>query len=182
MRPRNVVIATLLMVGCGTAATVRPRTNVAPPRPSSGALTVEANRNSPPPRPAAEGVEELILLWCSQPGGPACTAAQQELGLWPTPTEAVPDSIREEARDTEDDCNDPEIAPLMQRVTTAIGAGGRWIDHLGRISDRRLISDMFSGSGCTNRPGPTDARVKVHAAWSPDRHRLLVRVWEVGEH
>jgi hypothetical protein len=154
---------------------------VAPPRPSSGALSIEANRNAAAPAPPEEGAEELILLWCSQPGGPACGAAQQELGLVPTPTEAVPDSIREQARDTDDDCNDPDIAPLMQRLTYAIGAGGRLVDHVGGISDPRLIADMFSGSGCMNAPGPTDATVKVHAAESQDGSRFLVRVWEVGE-
>ena len=178
----GVIALSIALLGCGSAPIRRPRTNVAPPRPASGALSVEANRNAPPPI-MEEGEDELaaILLWCSQPGGRACSAAQQELGLAPTPAEAIPDEIREEARDLEDDCSDPEIAPLMQRLTTATGAGGTWVDHVGGLVDRHAIADMFSGSGCMNAPGPTDAVVKVHAAAAADRVRILVRVWEVGE-
>ena len=168
------------MAGCGGTPTPRPRTNVAPPRPSSGALSIEANQNGPRPLVEEDG-DELVLLWCSQPEGPACVSAQEELGLVPTPTEAVPDAVRERARDTDDDCNDPEIAPLIQRITGAIRARGRLVDYAGAIPDPRLLADRFSGPGCMNTPGPADPTAKVHVAESADGPRVLVRVWEAGE-
>lgn len=179
----GVIALSVVLLGCGSTPIRRPRTNVAPPSAATGALSVEANRNAPPPAPGEAGEDELatLVLWCSQPGGRACRAAEQELGLAPTPAEAIPNEIREQARDLEDDCSDPEIGPLMQRLTTAIGAGGSWVDHLGQLVDTRAIADMFSGSGCTNAPGPTDAVVKLHAATTEAGVRILVRVWEVGE-
>ena len=143
---------------------------------------MEANRNAPPPAvdEARENVASLVL-WCSQGGGPACAAAQQELGQAPTPAQAVPPEILERARDTDDDCADPDLAPLMQRVTRAVGSGGQWVDHVGGLTSAELVADPFHGSGCMNVPQPAEPVVKVHAADGPDGVRFLIRVWEVGD-
>ncbi len=171
-----------LIAGCAAAPASRPRTNVAPPRSATGALSVEANRNAPPPAidEAAEDVAALVLF-CSQPGGVACAAAQQELGQAPTPAETVPWTILEHARDSDDDCSDPDIAPLMQRVTHAVGASGAWVDHLGAVTSPEVLIDPFHGSGCMNAPQPAEPVVKIHAADAPDGVRFLVRIWEIGD-
>ena len=168
--------------GCAPAPRPRPRTNVAPPRSATGALSVEANRNAPPPAidEAAEDVAALVLF-CSQPGGVACAAAQHELGQAPTPAEAVPWTILERARDTEDDCSDPDLAPLMQRVTRAVGAHGTWVDHVGAVTAPEHLIDPFHGSGCMNVPQPAEPVVKVHTADAPAGVRFLVRIWEIGD-
>ena len=181
MRPSMIALVAML-VGCGGAEVRGPRTNVAPPRAATGALPPEANTNADPP-PASDAGDNIaaVVLWCSQPGGAACTAVQQELGQAPTPAQDVPASILANARDTDDDCSDPELVPLMQRVTRAVGSGGRWFDQSGRITRAEVISDPTSGGGCLSAPSPGDAIAKVHAADGEQGVRFFVRVWEAGD-
>jgi hypothetical protein len=123
-----------------------------------------------------------MVLWCSQPTGPACVAAQQELGLPPSPTPAVPAALLAGARDLDDDCTDPELAPLMQRVTAAVGSSsGGWVDQEGQILGAEMIPDLYSGSGCTNAATPGDPPLKIHLVPLDGEPHFLVRVWEVGE-
>lgn len=168
------------LAACGGAPARPPRTNVAPPRDAQGALPTVANRNAPPPEPV-ERTGGAIALWCSQPGGIACAAAEQTLGLPPSPAEGVPERLVAHARDTEDDCNDPDLAPLMQRVTTAVGAGSRWRDQSGRLGEPATLSDPRLGAGCASVPEPAEPLVKIHAADAPEGVRFLVRVWEIGD-
>lgn len=140
-------------------------------------LPVEANRNAPPPV-LLEG-EVVFVLWCSQPTGPACTAAQLELGALPTPTEAVPPELLGPARDETDDCADPDLVPTMQRVTAAVGASTRgWTDQEGALEAAANVPDLYAGSGCTNAASLGDPPVKIHVV---DGQRLLIRIWEAGE-
>jgi len=121
--------------------------------------------------------------WCSSARSRAAlpATAQQELGQAPTPAETVPQAILTRARDTDDDCSDPDLAPLMQRVTRAVGAGGAWVDHVGAVTGPEQLADPFHGSGCMNVPQPAEPVVKVHAANGPGGVRFLVRIWEVGD-
>lgn len=174
------IIAALVLAACGGAPARPPRTNVAPPRDAPGALPTVANRNAPPPEPV-EGTGGAIALWCSQPGGVACAAAEQTLGLPPSPAEGVPAELVTHPRDTEDDCNDPELAPLMQRVTSAVGAGSRWRDRAGRLDEPASFADPTLGAGCASVPEAAEPRVLIQAADTPDGVRFLVRVWEIGD-
>lgn len=178
-----VAVLVVALLGCGGAeTTTRGRSNVSLPREDRGVPSPRANRNGPPPPRFEEQALPAVVLWCSQPAGPACTAAQQELGLPPTPAEAVPVALLEGARDLDDDCTDPELAELQQRVAQACGVrSGRTADQAGTIADASLIADMYSGSGCVNVARPTDPTVKIHAVDAPEGVRFLVRVWEVGE-
>lgn len=180
---RGALLSAVVTLGC-SGPSARPRTNVARARPPSAPLPTEANRNAPPPVVLeGSGVElQRLVLWCSQPTGSACTAAQQELGLPPAPTPAIPQLLLEGARDSEDDCADPDLAPLMQRVTAALGAGGGgWADQGGQIVDRALLADLYTGSGCTNAAMPADPPLKIHVVDHEGEPHFLVRVWEVGE-
>ncbi|MCB9593625.1 MAG: hypothetical protein H6719_12905 [Sandaracinaceae bacterium] len=174
-----VIAAIALTAACGGAVARRPRTNVAPPQDAEGALPTVANRNGPPPE--ASPRESSISLWCSQPGGPACAAAEQALGTAPTPAETTPRGFLEGSRDTEDDCADPDVAALMQRVTSAVGAGPRWIDHDGQLTGPATFADPYGGAGCTGLPQPAEPLVKIQAADAPEGVRFLVRIWEIGD-
>ncbi|HJL14858.1 MAG TPA: hypothetical protein RMH99_04330 [Sandaracinaceae bacterium LLY-WYZ-13_1] len=178
-------LAAWIVVGsssCG-GSTVGPRTNVAAQRPPGSPLPVEANRNGPPPASTEGGsAPARLVLWCSQPAGPACVAAQEELGLPATPTPAVPEALLRRARDLEDDCSDPELAPLMQRVTGAVGtAGAGWADQEGQLLEPAMIPDLYSGSGCTNAARTADPAIKIHVVELGGEPHFLVRVWEIGD-
>lgn len=139
------------------------------------------NQNAPAPT-VEEQVLPAVLLWCSQPAGAACTAAQTELGLAPTPTEAVPVGFLTRLRDLDDDCVETDVAELFQRLSRACGVQSRrTADQSGGIDDPSMISDIFSGSGCVNVTRPGDPTVKVHAVDGGGAAHLMVRVWEVGE-
>lgn len=169
-------------MGCGGAAPGTPRTNVAPPHAPGGALTIEANQNAPAPEPPDPStLLPALVLWCSQPGGPACAAARQELGQEVTPAEEIGEVLLSQPRDTHDDCQDPDLAPMMQRVTTAIGAGGTWVDQGGAIGTPTSVRSPYSGSGCLTAPQPATPTTKVHVADAADGRRFMVRVWEIGE-
>jgi len=172
-----------LCAACAGTPAPRPRTNVAPPRDSSETLAASLNQNAPPPEPEDFDPADLvpIVLWCSQDNGEGCTAAEQELGIASTPPDAIPAQLLERARDTDDDCNDPDVAPLMQRVTSALGLGSSWAEQVGSISTLELLSDPYTGSGCISRSPPGAPLVKIHVADTSDGARFLVRVWEVGD-
>lgn len=182
VRTSAIVIA-MWAVGCGGAPPAAPRTNVGPPRAQRGALTVEANQNAPAPEPPdPSAVAPGLVLWCSQPGGPACAAARQELGQEATPAEEVGELLLSQPRDTQNDCIDPDLAPMMQRVTAAIGAGGNWVDQGGSIGTAHSVRSPYSGSGCLTAPQPATPTTKVHLADGAEGRRFMVRVWEAGEH
>lgn len=169
----------LLLAGC-TASTPGRRTNTVSRGPEDP-LPVELNRNAPPPGTRAGVATPHVVLWCAQPLGPACLAAQQELGQAPTPADAVPAPLLAQARDEADDCADPDLAPLMQRVTDAVGvAVGGWTDQEGPIPSPAHIEDLYAGSGCTNAARPGDPPVKMHVADVDGEPHFLVRVWELS--
>jgi len=178
-----MAIVGALCVACAGTPAPRPRTNVAPPRDSSGALNAPLNQNAPPPEPEEFDPADLvpIVLWCSQDAGPGCAAAERELGIGATPPDAIPEALLERSRDTEDDCNDPDVAPLMQRVTTALSLGSSWAEQVGSISNPELLDDPYSGSGCLSRSPPGRPLVKIHVADTHDGARFLVRVWEISD-
>ncbi|MBX3275999.1 MAG: hypothetical protein KF729_37450 [Sandaracinaceae bacterium] len=171
------VLATLTALACAGPPPRTPRTNVPPPRDATEALSPLANRNAPPPS-AAGPPSVAVALWCAAPSGPACAAAASALGQAPSPAEAVPLALFAAARDSDDDCADPELAPLMQRVTRAIGASLEWRDQGGALEDADGLADPDRGSGCASDALPDAARVKIHAADAPEGPRFLVRVWE----
>lgn len=183
VRPYGIAIIGWVCVACAGTPAPRPRTNVAPPRSSSGALAATLNQNAPPPEPEDFDASALapFVLWCSQDDGPGCTTAEQELGIVATPPEAIPEELLTRARDTDDDCNDPDVAPLMQRVATSLGLGTSWAEQVGSISGLELLDDPYSGSGCISRSPPGTPLVKIHVADTPDGARFLVRVWEVAD-
>ena len=180
---RLVCLALLLLGACG-GAPARPRTNVAPPSRPEEPLPTEANRNAPPPEPFEGGAEPSlphVVLWCTQPAGSACLAAQQELGLVPTPTPEVPAILIDVPRDLDDDCADPDLVPIMQRVENAVGGSpGGWTDQSGPL-DAMMLANLYAGPGCTNAARHADPPVKVHVAEVEGQPHLLVRVWELGE-
>lgn len=175
----SLVAAIALAAACGGAPARPTRANVAPD--ARGALPRIANRNAPPPAPADPGPGRAVALWCSQPGGSACGAAERALGQAPSPAEGLPGELMARARDGDDDCNDPELAPLMQRVTSAVGAGSRWRDESGGLDGLDAIGDPRRGGGCASLPAGADPFVRIHAADAPEGVRFLVRVWEVGD-
>ncbi len=179
MRAGTILVG-LVLAACGGAPPRSPRTNVAPPRDARGALPTVANRNAPPPDPV-EGSGGAIALWCSQPNGVACAAAERTLGLRAAPAEAIAGELLAAARDTDDDCNDPAIAPLMQRVTSAVGAGSRWRDEDGPPVEPAAFGDRRRGGGCASVPAAAEPVVKIQAADAPEGVRFLVRVWEIGD-
>ena len=184
VRSRGLVLCLAMgLLGCGGGAVVRARTNVAPERRPDAPLSIAANRNALPPEPISED-EELgrLVLWCSQPAGVACLAAQQELGQLPTPAQSVPGRLLTGGRDLEDDCSDPDLAPLLDRVGRAVGiTPGRWVDQEGQIRQPDAVADLYSGSGCTNVATAAEPPVKVHLVPLEGFPHYLVRVWEVGE-
>jgi len=168
-------------VGCGGA---EPRVRTNRPRAASPEqpLPTEANRNAPPPTLAEAEDLPPIVLWCSQPGGPACAAAQEELGLVPSATPEVAEDFLVAARDGEDDCADPDLGPLMQRLTSALGiAPGQLADQGGQILDARMLEDLYSGPGCTPVFAPGEPPLKIHVVDRRGEPHFLVRVWELGE-
>ncbi len=178
----GLALATVTLLACGGPAPVARRTNVRLPAAVDGVPSPRANRNAPPPAPSGPEPVPSIVLWCSQPAGPACTAAQGELGLSPTPAEAVPLAMLSTARDLDDDCSDPELAELLQRIAAALGVqSGQTADQVGTIGDPGLIADVDSGGGCVNVARPGDPTAKVQAVVVGGGARFLVRVWEIGE-
>ena len=80
------------------------------------------------------------------------------------------------------DCADPDLGPLMQRLTSALGiAPGQLADQGGQILDARMLEDLYSGPGCTPVFAPGEPPLKIHVVDRRGEPHFLVRVWELGE-
>jgi hypothetical protein len=121
-----------------------------------------------------------VVLWCSEPRGAACLAASRAFGTAPVPLERVPAEVLDGAPDLDDDCTDPALAPALSTLARAVGIDpSNWHDNVGQIHARESISDIYSGSGCTNCCwADREPPVKLQAF---GRGRVFVRVWETGD-
>ncbi|MGE0786123.1 MAG: hypothetical protein AB7S26_10570 [Sandaracinaceae bacterium] len=172
------------LVACG-GATEAGRRNV--PRTmevgGDGLPTPEENRNGAPPVSLGdEEPEEAIVLYCEEPSGTACGAAQRELGIGATPSELVPSELLRGPGDGGDACGEPSTAELMQRLRAACGLS-REASQESRTADvplpatREALDQPEVGSGCAvfRRLEP---RIMIHSTPHGAGPRHLVRVWE----
>lgn len=86
------------------------------------------------------------------------------------------------ARDLPDDCADPDLAPMMQRLASAIGIPvDEWADQGGQIELPFHVADVNAGGGCTNPEDPALPALKVVIVDAADGPHYFARVWEIGD-
>lgn len=169
---------------CFTPSTSPPPPPVMPTLPQVAAPQPSIVPGMPPPIvPGAPIAAGAVTLWCSQPAGAACQGATAALGVAPVAASAIPSELLTATHDLPDDCQDPDLAPLLGRVATPLGIDpASWHDNGGTIGGVEYVTDVYSGGGCTNCCWrPTEAPVKVQVATTAAGPRYLVRVWEGGE-
>ena len=183
-----LVLAGAAASGCGAPARPQPVQPVAQePEEAEVAAPVQPPDQPPPvpePTSPAPAVRGQIFLWCSQPAGQACDAIQRDFGLQAVPADQLPPSVLSGARDAEEDCTDPDLSKLLQRLARLLHIDpDNWHDNVGSIDSPDRVPMTFAGSGCTNccwdRSEPS---VKLHVVDVPGQDpQILMRVWEVGD-
>lgn len=172
-----VTLAATLLLACGPAQSGGGGGGTSG---GSDPMSVADNQNAPPPQPVEATIPSLVL-WCSRPGGPACSTASSTLGVEPVAGTDVPMELFGSARDLPNDCDDAEVTQVRDRLSGPLQITGAWVDQGGQLRSAQELGDLYTGSGCTNASQAGVPAVKIHIVDLAGSARTVVRVFEAGE-
>lgn len=183
-----LALSCALSSACGASAVpvVRPRAEALPVsenqqgHPDPGAATESGASMSSDVALVEQPSIAGVYLWCQMPSGRACQLAAAALGTGPKDASGLPPSVLN-VEDLENDCAEPTIAEISQRLTGAFATlGSGWRDQTGSYLDSSLLADMYSAAGCINDADSTQPIAKISAGSAGSPRYYLVRVWDGG--